>query len=71
MDQRRPLSFQYAHVAVDVSAENRGSNPADTLNHRCGVREPFDDTVPNDIPLTAAMKQRSIHSHGDPAAPTL
>ncbi len=45
MHQRCPLSSQHAHVAVDVSAETRASNPADTLNHRCGVREPFDDTV--------------------------
>ena len=45
MHQRCPLSSQHAHVAVDVLAETRGSNPADTLNHRCGVREPFDDTV--------------------------
>ena len=58
MHQRCPLSSQHAHVAVDVSAETRRSNPADTLNHRCGVREPFDDTVCDDAALAASALRR-------------
>ncbi|MGO8935884.1 MAG: hypothetical protein ACLQLO_01580, partial [Mycobacterium sp.] len=69
MHQRCPLSSQHAHIAVDVSAERRASNPADTLNHRCGVREPFDDTVTTDIPLAAATKQRPFDCGGDPFGP--
>ena len=69
MHQRCPLSSQHAHVAVDVPAETRGSNPAHTLNHRCGVRELFEGTVPANIPLAAATKQRPLHCGGDPVGP--
>jgi len=61
MHQRCQLSSQRAEVGVDVSAENRAGNPADTLNHPCGGSDPFDDTVATDIPLAGRRNEnRSI-----------